>query len=130
MAKNLNSVNLSGNLVADPELLQVGANETSKCVFRLAVNNGESKDKREYPVTYIDVVAWNGRGENAAKYLKKGRFVIVAGRLDYREWESQDGSKRSKHELTATDIEFGPLPKTVDHREDTPAEAQTDDIPF
>lgn len=134
MAKNLNSINVSGNLVRDPELRETPSG-VSVCEMRLAVNNGQSKDGNAYPVTYVDVVAWNGRGETCAKYLSKGRFIVVSGRLDYREWEAQDGSKRSKHQITALDVEFGPLPKNgdagVSAEGGAPAPAAADDdIPF
>ena len=128
MAKNRNtnlSV-LSGNLVADPETRATKTEGQSVTQMRLAVNNGESKDGREYPVTFIDVVAWNGMGENAAKYLSKGRYIVVTGRIDYREWEADDGSKRSKHQITASQIEFGPGGQRIEG--DAPA--STDDIPF
>jgi single-strand DNA-binding protein len=133
VAKNTNQVTLSGNLVRDPELRETPSG-VSVCEMRLAVNNGQSKDGKAYPVTYIDVVAWNGRGETCAKYLSKGRFIVASGRLDYREWE-KDGEKRSKHQLTALDIEFGPLPKNGEQSASAeggaPAPAAADDdIPF
>ena len=44
---------------------------------------------------YFDIKVWGAQGENCATYLSKGRPVAVDGRLEWREWESQDGGKRS-----------------------------------
>ena len=129
---NLNQFNATGNLVADPVLRETKSG-LSVAQFRLAINNGQSKDGKKYDPTYIDVVTWNGRAETVAKYLSKGRYVRVTGRLDLREWEAEDGSKRSKHQVTATEVEFGPKPATngsAPESEDTPPVAETDDIPF
>lgn len=131
-AQNTNTITVSGNLVRDPEVFTTSGGKT-KTTIRLAVNNGGPSES-PYPVTYVDVIAWNGRGENAAKYLVKGRFVIVSGRLDYREWE-KDGTRFSKHEIVADNIEFGPGGRR-DESDESPELAAVaagvgeDDIPF
>jgi single-stranded DNA-binding protein len=43
---------------------------------------------------HFDVTVFGAHGENAARYLTKGRGVAIDGRLDRREWQTQDGSKR------------------------------------
>jgi len=93
-ASNINRVVLTGNLTRDPELrsLQSG---TSVCSLRIASNsrrkeNGEWVDKPNY----FSVTVWGAQGENCARYLTKGRPVAIDGRLDWREWTAQDGSKR------------------------------------
>jgi single stranded DNA-binding protein len=64
--------------------------------MRLAVDGPEEH------TTYVDVTAFSALATNCAEYLEKGRAVAVSGRLAYSEWEAQDGSKRSKHEVIAT----------------------------
>src|SRR5918994_1171975 len=93
---NINRAILVGNLTRDPELRHTPSG-TSVCKLRLAVNSRQ-KDAAtgewgEKP-NYFDVTVWGNQGENCAKFLSKGRPVGVDGRLDWREWEAQDGTKR------------------------------------
>jgi single-strand DNA-binding protein len=55
---------------------------------------------------YFDVTVWGNQGESCAQYLSKGRPVGVDGRLDWREWEAQDGSKRQAVEIIADTVQF------------------------
>ena len=107
-ATNLNVVVVTGNLTRDPELrsLQSG---TSVCKLRVAVNSrrkdsasGEWVDKPNY----FDVTVWGNQGESCAQFLSKGRPVGVDGRLDWREWEAQDGTKRQAVEIIADTVQF------------------------
>ena len=106
-ATNINRVVLTGNLTRDPEL-RTTPSGTSVCGLRIACNtrrkdaSGQWVDKPNY----FDVTVWGAQGENCANYLSKGRPVAVEGRLDWREWEAQDGSKRSKVEIVAFQIQF------------------------
>jgi single-strand DNA-binding protein len=106
----MNSVQLIGRLTRDPELRSTSGGK-SVGNLRLAVDR---RDRDADPV-YIDVVCWNGLAETCAQYLAKGRQVGVTGRLDYREWDADDGAHRSKHEIIATDVEFLNRPK--DHQD-------------
>lgn len=105
---NLNRVVITGNLTKDPELRSLPSG-TSVCKLRVAVNSrrkdstsGEWVDKPNY----FDVTVWGAQGENCANYLSKGRPVAVDGRLDWREWEAQDGSKRQAVEIVADSVQF------------------------
>ena len=105
-ASNINRVVLTGNLTRDPELrsLQSG---TSVCSLRIASNsrrkeNGEWVDKPNY----FSVTVWGAQGENCARFLSKGRPVCIDGRLDWREWQGQDGSKRESVEIVAESVQF------------------------
>src|SRR5205809_5624181 len=107
-ATNLNVVVVTGNLTRDPELrsLQSG---TSVCKLRVAVNSrrkdsasGEWVDKPNY----FDVTVWGAQGENCSTYLSKGRPVAIDGRLEWREWEASDGSKRQAVEIIADTVQF------------------------
>ena len=57
-------------------------------------------------VDYFDINTWHELGEAVANYKKKGDGVIVEGRLQYRSWEAQDGSKRSKVDVVAENVQF------------------------
>ena len=67
---------------------------------RKDASSGEWVDKPNY----FDVTVWGAQGENCATYLSKGP-VAVDGRLDWREWEAQDGSKRQA-EIIANSVQF------------------------
>lgn len=106
MARSLNQVFLMGNLTRDPEIRQTPGG-TSVCSFSLALNRAYKGQDGEWQeaTDYIDVVAWAALGERVAQYLSKGRRCLVQGRLQSRSWE-QDGVKRSKVEVNASDVTF------------------------
>jgi single-strand DNA-binding protein len=105
---NVNRVVITGNLTRDPELRSTPGG-TSVCKLRVAVNSrrkdGQTGEWVDKP-NYFDVTVWGAQGENCANYLSKGRPVAVDGRLDWREWEAQDGSKRQSIEIIADAVQF------------------------
>jgi single-strand DNA-binding protein len=107
-ATNINTVVITGNLTRDPELRSTPGG-TAVCKLRVAVNSrrkdGQSGEWIDKP-NYFDVTVWGAQGENCAQYLSKGRPVAVDGRLDWREWEAQDGSKRQAVEIIANSVQF------------------------
>ncbi|HEY1450951.1 MAG TPA: single-stranded DNA-binding protein [Solirubrobacteraceae bacterium] len=107
-ATNINRVVMTGNLTADPELRSTPGG-TSVCSLRIACNTrrkdnatGEWVDKPNY----FNVTVWGAQGENAARYLTKGRPVAIDGRLEWREWEAQDGTKRQATDIIADSVQF------------------------
>ena len=105
---NVNRVVVSGNLTRDPELRQL-AGGNSVCKLRIAVNT-RKKDKdsnqwSDHP-NYFDVTVWGAQGENVAKYLQKGSPLLIDGRLEWREWQAQDGSNRQAVEIIAENTQF------------------------
>jgi single-strand DNA-binding protein len=107
-ATNLNRVVITGNLTRDPELRSLPSG-TSVCSLRVACNTrrkdnstGEWVDKPNY----FDVTVWGAQGENCARYLSKGRPVAIDGRLEWREWENQEGQKRQAVEIIADSVQF------------------------
>jgi single-strand DNA-binding protein len=104
---NLNVVCITGNLTKDPELRSIPSG-TSVCKLRVAVNSRRKDASGEWvdKPNYFDVTVWGAQGENCANYLSKGRPVAVDGRLEWREWESQDGSKRQAVEIIANNVQF------------------------
>jgi single-strand DNA-binding protein len=105
---NINRVVLVGNLTKDPELRHTPSG-TALCKLRLAVNTrqkdnttGEWGDKPNY----FDITVWGNQAESCAQFLAKGRPVAVDGRLDWREWDAQDGTKRQAVEIIADTVQF------------------------
>lgn len=106
--QNVNIVAITGNLTHDPELSHTGGG-TAVARLRVAVN-GRRKDSQtgewvDKP-NYFNVTVWGGQGENVARYLSKGRPVAIDGRLEWREWEAQDGSKRQAVDIIADSVQF------------------------
>ena len=107
-ATNINRVVLTGNLTRDPELRSLPSG-MSVCSLRIASNTrrkdnttGEWGDKPNY----FSVTVWGAQGENCARFLAKGRPVCIDGRLEWREWQGQDGAKRESIEIVADAVQF------------------------
>ncbi|MBT6143331.1 single-stranded DNA-binding protein [bacterium] len=105
MANSLNKVQLIGNLTKDPELRQT-PNGSNVCSFTVATNltwkdaNGQKQDKAEFH----NIVVWGKLAEICGQYLQKGKKVYLEGRLQTRDWEAEDGSKRYKTEMVAENM--------------------------
>ena len=99
---SFNRVILAGNLTRDPEL-RFTNDGVPVCSFGLAVNRVRSRNE---DVDFFDVSAWRELGETIANYKKKGDPILVEGRIQYRTWEAQDGSKRSKVDVVADNVQF------------------------
>jgi single-strand DNA-binding protein len=101
-----NTVSVVGNLTREPELRFTPSGQAT-ATFGIAVNrtwtDRQSQERRE-STSFFDVVCWGTLAENAATSLTRGTRVVVTGRLDQRSWETQDGDKRSKVEITAEEI--------------------------
>lgn len=106
-APAVNVVTLVGNLATDPVLKQLDG-DRKVCNLRLAVN-----DQRDQPPLFIDVATFGTQAEACARYLAKGRAVAVTGRLVYREWLADDGTRRSRHHVVGR-VQFGARPTDPD----------------
>ncbi len=105
---NVNRVVVSGNLTKDPELRQL-AGGNSVCKLRIAVNTRKKdRDSNQWSdvPNYFDVTVWGAQGENVAKYLQKGSPLLIDGRLEWREWQAQDGTNRQSVEIIAENTQF------------------------
>lgn len=106
-ATNINRVVMTGNLTRDPELRSLPSG-MSVCSLRIACNtrrkgaSGEWEDKPNY----FDVTVWGAQGENCARYLSKGRPVAIDGRLEWREFQTQDGQRRQAVDIIADSVQF------------------------
>jgi single-strand DNA-binding protein len=140
---NVNKVILIGRLGADPEL-RYTTDGAPVATFNVATTetwkdkNGNKQERTEWH----RIVAWRKLGERAGEYLKKGKLVYIEGRIQSREYEGRDGTKRKAYEIVATNMTMlstgapgereerrvpGGAPGAVD--EDFIPEVEDDDIP-
>ena len=94
---SFNKVILMGNLTRDPEL-RVTPNGTAICKMGLATSRTyttQDGNQRE-ETTFVDIDAFGKQAEVIAKYMTKGRPILVEGRLRFDQWETNAGEKRSK----------------------------------
>jgi single-strand DNA-binding protein len=103
----LNKVMLIGNLTRDPELRYIPSG-SAVATFTIGVNRvwktptGEKKEQ----ASFIRIVVWGRRAEVCGEYLSKGSPVFVEGRLQSRDWQTQDGQKRNTVEVVADNVQF------------------------
>ncbi|MBL7141563.1 single-stranded DNA-binding protein [Patescibacteria group bacterium] len=107
---NVNKAIVLGNLTRDPETRTTPSGQTVTS-FGLATNrfwtdkeSGEKKKQAEYH----NIIAWGRLGEIAQEFLKKGSLVYIEGRLQTRNWQDQQGNKRSRTEIITERIQLGP----------------------
>lgn len=124
MVKDFNQAIIMGNLTRDPEL-RYTPNGQAVTSFAVATNRTwvDAQGEKKEDVEYHDVVVWGKLAEIVSQYLKKGRKVMIVGRLQTRNWEAQDGSKRSKTEIVATDVNFVDRPKEGEMTNEQPKPA-------
>ena len=130
---NLNKVFLLGNLTQDPEVRTTPSGKLV-CRFRMATNriwiDKNTKEKKQQ-TEYHTVVAWDKLANIVSQYLRKGRLVFVEGRITTRSWEDQNGTKRSRTEIIAENIQLGPRPKTeTPPTQETSKETAEEEIPI
>ncbi|MBM3449406.1 MAG: single-stranded DNA-binding protein [Armatimonadetes bacterium] len=101
----LNRVVLIGRLTRDPELRYVPSGHPV-ATFTVAVDRPFANQQGERGTDFIPIVAWRKLAEQASQYLSKGRLVAVEGRLQIRDYETQDGQKRRAAEVVADAIRF------------------------
>lgn len=94
---------LIGNLTRDPEL-STTTTGLSVCKFGIAVNDRFVAENPK--VNFFNIITWRGLADNCSKYLQKGNKVAVSGRIDIREYEAKDGTKKMSVDVVADDIEF------------------------
>src|SRR4051794_29132403 len=104
---NINRVILTGNLTSDPEVRQLPSG-TTLCRLRLASNTRRKQQDGNWgdKVNYFDVVVWGPQGEAVQRFLTRGSPVAIDGRLEWREWEADNGQKRQAVEIVAESLQF------------------------
>lgn len=104
---SFNKVILIGNLTRDPEM-RVTPNGNTICKLGLAVSrayNTRDGERRE-ETTFVDIDAFGKQAEVISKYMRKGRPIMVEGRLRLDQWEGNDGQKRSKLSVVLETFQF------------------------
>lgn len=104
----INKVTLYGNLVRDPEMRALPSGQ-QVASFSVATNRTfKNKDGRKQEQTeYHNVVAFGRQAEVIGQYMKKGKPLLVEGRLQTRSWE-KDGKKNYRTEIVLETFQFGP----------------------
>jgi single-strand DNA-binding protein len=107
MPADLNRVTLVGRLTRDPELRHTQGGDPV-CSIRLAVSSRSRDETGNWGdrSNYFDITVFGRQAETASTYLAKGRRIGVDGRLSWREWQAQDGTKRQNVEVIANDVFF------------------------
>jgi single-strand DNA-binding protein len=102
-----NSVTLVGNLTDDPEL-RFTAQGAAVANFRIAVSkrirDPQTNEWKDGDTSFFRVNVWRQLAENVAESLQRGTRVVVTGTLKMRQWETQEGEKRSVVEIEATEV--------------------------
>ena len=108
---SLNKVFLMGNLTRDPELRYTPAG-LAVASFGIAINRawtaktGEQKED----VCYVEINVFGRRAEVVGEYLSKGSPIFIEGRLQFSQWETKDGQKRSTLRVVADNFQFIGVP--------------------
>lgn len=127
----MNVVALIGNLTKAPELRDAAG--TPVASLRLAVNGRAKKGDEWVDVpNFFNVTVWGRQAELAAEYLDRGRQVGVQGRLQWREWEAEDGTSRQAVEIVAESLDYLAKPAGREEATEEPGEhvAAEDEIPY
>ena len=130
----MNKVMITGNLVRSPEL-RTTTSGISVGSFTVAVNRRGKRDEQQ-EVDYFNVTAWRERGETCAKYLSKGKKVLVTGQVSVRTWE-KDEKHGTSLEVVADEVEFltpreqaQEQPKNTANQQSAFLPVEPDDLPF
>lgn len=106
---SFNRIIIAGNLTRDPEKRDIGSTGQSLCRLSIA-SNRQYKNRQSgavnQEVCYVDVDVWGAQSESCMNYLKKGRAVLVEGRLKFDSWKDTDGNPRSRHSVIAERVVF------------------------
>ncbi len=101
----MNKVFLIGNLTRDPELTETSGG-VKICRFGIAVNRNYAGSDGERKVDFFNCVAWRGLGETVARFAKKGNKVAVSGSVELRQYDDNQGIRRTGVDIVAQDVEF------------------------
>lgn len=107
----LNHITIMGRLTRDPELRRTGSG-IAVASFTVAVDRDYKAEGQDRETDFIDCVAWRGTGEFVSKYFHKGSMIVVAGRLQVRNYTDKEGNKRRAAEIVADNVYFGDSKKS------------------
>jgi len=117
---NLNRVFLAGNLTRDPEVRYTPSGsavaDLNMAINRVYTAGGEQKEE----TCFVNVVAWGRTAELCGEYLQKGSSVLIEGSLQYDQWQTEAGEKRSRLRVRADRVQFLGRPKKSGEVGDVP----------
>lgn len=129
----MNKIILVGRLTKDPEVRSTSAGFTT-ANFTVAVNRNFKNKEGNYDADFLPCVAFRNTADFVSKFFKKGNMISLEGRVQTRNYDAQDGTKRYVTEVVVENVEFvggkneGSAPANNDYV-DAPSEAPTDDMP-
>jgi single-strand DNA-binding protein len=102
---DLNRAQLIGNVTRDPEVRTTPTGQ-NVCSFSVATNAQwtDAQGNKQQRAEFHNIVAWGKLADICRQFLAKGRKVYVEGRMQTREWEAQDGAKRTRTEIVAENM--------------------------
>lgn len=105
---SINTVTLLGRAGKDPEVREVGQNNSKVATFSLCTGGKyKTKDGREVDDTaWHSIVAWHGLATLTEKYIKKGSQLLVVGHITYRKWTDNNNVERQTTEIVADKVEL------------------------
>ena len=101
----MNAMQFTARLTRDPVIRKLDGDRTV-ADLRLAIPRRRGRAGADKGAVFIDATAWNGLANVIGQYLHQGSHIAATGRLEYSEWQTDDGSKRSKHEIVLDQVEF------------------------
>ena len=101
----MNKVVLIGRLTKDPELRFTPGSGAAVTTLTLAVDKYNAKTGQK-EADFVPVVVWGKQAENTANYMSKGSQMAISGRIQTRNYEAKDGTKRYVTEVVATEVQF------------------------
>lgn len=98
----MNSVVVVGRAGQDPEVKYFESGKV-KTSFSLAVNRWDPKTKSEV-ADWFNIDVWDKQAEFAGEYVKKGRLVVVDGRIASSKWKDASGAEKERYNLIANNV--------------------------
>lgn len=99
--EDVNNLVLVARLTKDPEMK--GSILPLRLAYTTRAKNGDTWEDRS---NYVDAIVFGRSAEALAPMLSKGTRVVVAGNLEYREYEDREGKKRSQHQILARSVQI------------------------
>lgn len=128
----MNKVFLIGNLTRDPEVTITNSGITV-CRFSIAVSRNFKNSDGERETDFFNIVVWRGLADNCGKFLHKGSKVAIAGSIQNRSYDAQDGTRRTVTDIVADDVEFLTPKGAVEEKEEVVSNLEPiddDRLPF
>lgn len=109
---DINKIIVSGNLVREPELKTVSTG-SSVATFSIGVNSTwkSSSGEKKKNTNYFRILVWGAQAEACAKYLDKGRPVLIEGRLEVKSYKNKENEQKYLTQIIGEQVTFLPSAK-------------------